>query len=308
MPTFVIAGTEMWRTVFAPFADSVEKATGGRLKIDMYGAGEIIPVLEMWEACSKGIVDIAWSYGTYWLGKTPVSAFSVGLPYTTTNMQDSTVLYHMGLQNIIREDYAKQNIHLLRSFPNQNTIMWTKFPVQSLADLKGKKIRAGGLEAEVVAAAGMATVFFPVPEIYNALDTGVIDGVICGGIHSGTSLSFQEVTKYIIEPPVVGGASEEILINLDTWNKLPDDLKCILESVCAERAYFRMGYADYEDSVWLAKIKKDYGIRVVTLPTQDVKELSEVAMTIYEKKAAESPAFAKALAIVKDFMKLKALD
>jgi len=305
MPTFLPPGGDMYM-LMQQFCDDVKKASDGRLQITLYGAGQIMPVLQTWEACSRGVMDIVWSFGAYWTGKTKMAAISVGLPFTTTTMQEhAALLYEEGLEELIRKDYATQGIYLLRTFPIHHSVMCTKFPVASVDDLKGKKVRAGGMQAETVNAIGMASAFFPVPEVYGALDTGVVDAVIMGGIAASRQFSFFEVTKYIVQPPI-DVACEEILINLKRWNNLPEDLKAILQACAAKAAYDRASYAAHREVVDLEFMKKEKGIKVARLSEEDIARMSSAAMAIYEKYAAESPAFAEALEMIKAHMKRKA--
>lgn len=307
MPTFMPGAGDAWEKYYLTFADRVKEASGGRLIITIYGAGEIIPVLEMWEAVSKGVVDCCWSFGAYWAGKTPMSAFSCGLPLTAANHRDAfAMLYYHGLFDLIQKDYAKQNIYLLHCSPTQDTVITTKFPVTSVDDFVGKKVRAGGLEAEIATELGMSTVYFPVPEVYGALESGVVDGVIMGGIIAARVFSFCEVADYIVQPTLTI-SGEEILVNLDAWNALPDDLKQILISVAHDCNLDRHGYSISQDASDLVWMQENYGIQLQELPPEEMTKMRAAAMRVYDRHAAESPEFAEGLVIIKDYMKLRGL-
>ena len=304
MPIFCPAAGPFYK-MMKRFCDDVKTASNGRLEITPYGAGEIIPVLQTWEACSKGIIDINWSFGAYWTGKTKMAAISVGLPFTATSLQDAqAILYEAGVEDLIRKEYAKHNIHLLKTFPVHQTVLCTKFPFKSPEDLKGKKIRAGGVQAEVANELGLSTAFFPVPEVYGALDTGVVDGVIMGGIVVARNFSFYEVTKYVMQPQF-DVACEEIQINKNSWEKLPEDLKMILKTCVAKAAFDRASWIKYQDTKDLNYMQKEWGINIATMPPGDVEKMKESAMRIYDKWAKESPAFAEALEIIKGYMEKK---
>ena len=307
MSTFMPASGDAWEKYYLTFAERVKEASNGRLVITMYGAGEIIPVMEMWEAVSKGVVDCCWSFGTYWTGKTPMSSFSAGLPLTAVNHRDAfAILYYQGVFDLIQRAYAKHNIHLLHVSPTQDTCITTKFLVNSVDDFVGKKVRAGGIEAEIATELGMSATYFPVPEVYGALESGVVDGVIMGGIIAARVFSFCEVADYIVQP-TFNVSGEEILINLDAWNELPDDLKQILISVAHDCNMDRHGYSICQDAVDLAWMQENYGIQVQELPPEEMAKMRAAAMRVYDRYAAESPEFAEALAIIKDYMRLRGL-
>ncbi len=303
MQSFLPAGGEMFK-LQAQFCSDVKKASNGRLDIKIFGAGQVMPVLETWEAVSKGVMEMNFTFGAYWTGKTKMAGASVGLPFTTKTMQEQhALLYDGGLENLVRKDYAKHGIHLLRTFPIQRSTIITKFPVASLADLTGKKIRAGGSEAEAIAASGIATAFFPVPEVYQALDSGVVDGVVMGGIDAARMFSFYEVTKYIVQP-AINVASEEIHVNKKAFDNLPADLQHILVTAASKHGLDRSSYGMYQEMIDL-EFLKEKGIKVQPLPMSDYKKMAENAMQIYEKWAAKDPAFAEALALIKAHMNLE---
>lgn len=303
MPSFLPAGGEMYK-LQAQFCDDVRKASNGRLDIKIFGAGQIMPVLETWEACSKGVIEMNFTFAAYWTGKTKMAGVSVGLPFTTKTMQEQhALLYDGGLEALIRKDYAKHGLHLLRTFPIQRSTIITKFPVASLSDLQGKKIRAGGSEAEALAANGIATAFFPVPEVYQALDAGVVDGVVMGGIDAARMFSFNEVTNYLVRPAINVGC-EEIHVNKRAWESLPDDLKHILMACASKHGLDRSSYGLYQEMIDLEFLKKE-GMKVQPLPAEDYEKMAEAAMGIYEKWAAQDPSFAEALTLIKDHMKLE---
>lgn len=303
MQSFLPAGGEMYK-LQAQFCDDVRKASNGRLDIKIFGAGQILPVLQTWEACSKGVVEMNWTFAAYWTGKTKMAGISVGLPFTTKTMQEhQSLLYDGGLEALVRKDYAKHGIHLIRTFPIQRSTIITKFPVKSLDDLQGKKIRAGGSEAEAIAANGIATAFFPVPEVYQALDSGVVDGVVMGGIDAARMFSFHEVTRYVVRP-AINVACEEVHVNKRAWDKLPDDLKHILTTCASKHGLDRSSYGMYQELVDLEFLKAS-GMQVQHLPAKDYGKMAAAAMSIYEKWAAENPAFAEALALIKKHMKME---
>ncbi len=301
--SFLPAGGEMYK-LQSQFCDDVREASNGRLDIKIFGAGQIMPVLETWEAVSKGVMEMNFTFGAYWTGKTKMAGASVGLPFTTKTIQEQhALLYDGGLEDLVRKDYATHGIQLLRTFPIQRSTIITKFPVKSLADLKGRKIRAGGSEAEAIAASGIATAFFPVPEVYQALDSGVVDGVVMGGIDAARMFSFQEVTGYIVQP-AINVACEEIHVNKKAWDNLPADLKHILSTAASKHGLDRSSYGMYQEMVDL-EFLKEKGMKVQPLPMSDYEKMAAEAMVIYEKWAAQNPAFAEALALIKTHMKLE---
>jgi len=258
--------------------------------------------MEQWEAVSKGVLEMGFSYGAFWGGKTPVAGFSVGIPFTLRDVQDHYVLQRMGLEDLIREAYAKHNIYYLRQNPCLGTVMSSKKPVTSVADIKGLKIRAVGMIGQMLAQAGAAVITVPGPEIYGALEKGIIDAAVYGPLASQFEMGFHEVTNYIVMPPLAIEA-DEMIINMDAWNALPDDLKKLLYLSAADHTVV-IGdlYRRDSEKALNACLKK--GLKVSEISQEDRAKLTQIGWKVVEKYAAENPTFAKATEIMKDYLEL----
>ncbi len=300
MQSFLPAGGDGFN-IQQKFCDDVRKASNGRLDIRFYGAGQLMPVLETWEATARGVVEMNFSFGAYWTGKTRMAGVSVGLPFTTKTMHEHmALLYEEGLEDLVRKEYDKHGLYLLKIAPIQRSVMVTRFPVGSLNDLKGKKMRAGGVEAQAIAASGINSVFFPVPEVYQALDTGVVDGVIMGGIDASRRFSFYEVTKHIVHPSI-NVATEEVHVNKGAWEQLPDDLKNILSISASRYSLARSSYSAHREMIDLEFLQEN-GMTVQSISESDYETMAKATHALYEEWAAQDPAFAEAWTMIKKFM------
>jgi len=290
--------------VLEKWCADVKTASGGRLDITPHAGGEIMPVIETFDAVSKGMLKIDFSYGPYWIGKLPMAIYASGLPpFTLPRFEHYKVLYYeLGLEDLIRKAYAKHNIFYVGVVPSNNCVLLSKRPVSKAADFKGLKIRATGIYAEVAAAAGASTVYFPWGEIYGALEKGVIDGVIGGPLSSQCESAFHEPTKYFLETPLTPVDAWCLHVNMDAWNGLPDDLKKILYESCSyasdlfTAAYFR------HDAEWRKKIV-DAGVSVTTLPEEEQRIISQYSMAVLDKYSAKDPIFTEATKILKSYMR-----
>ena len=288
---------------FVKWCDKLKIASNGRLEIKPFPVGAIIPQAEQWESVAKGVIEMGFSYGAYWVGKTPVAGFSVGIPFTLRDIQDQYVMFQkLGLEDLVRANYAKQNIYFLRQLPCLSAVMTSKKPVHTVADLKGLKVRATGMIGEMLAAAGAAVAFFPGPEIFGALEKGIVDAAVFGPLSTQYELGFHEVTKYVVMPPfAVEG--DEAIINMDAWKALPDDLKMLLNLSIAEHTERIATVYRYESETALEAFLKK-GAQVSFMPEPERMKLTELGWTVVDKYAAKDPDFAKGEAILKDYLKL----
>jgi TRAP-type mannitol/chloroaromatic compound transport system substrate-binding protein len=301
---YIPKGGVIW-LAFDEYVDIVREASGGRIEIIHYGADEVAPVMESWDALADGILDMQITYPSYWAGKTSMADFSLGLPFTVQSIeQDHVLTYELGLIDVIREEYAKQNIHLLCNIPVCSVVAVLKEPISSVDDLNGMIIRSGGMIAEVMDEFGASTTLVPVSEVYGALDTGVVDGAITGGIWLAEMFSFHEVTDYILLPPITSVDHFEIQVNKEVWDELPDDLKKILETSAQELSNKLAARFAIECSRSLQSMIDD-GMQVIRLSDEEYKKMQVIAHQFYEKKAEQDPVFAKGYEVIKEFMELE---
>jgi len=300
-------GTWDWE-VLERWCDDLRVASEGRLDMIPYAGGEIMPVLETFEAVSTGLLNIDFSYGPYWTGKLPMAIYSGGLPpFTLPRWEHYTVLYYqLGLEDLLREAYAEHNIFYVATMPTDITVALTNFPIWKADDFKGEKLRATGIYAEVLAEAGASPVYFPWGEIYGALDTGLIDGVVMGGgVGVIADAGFHEPLRpgYFLETPITPVDAWALHINMDAWQALPDDLKILFyESTSYAGDIFTASYFGW-DAVWTEKLVEEWGYTITTLPVEEQRILSEYSMVVLDKYSAEDPIFAEATAILKDYMR-----
>ena len=297
-------GTWDW-AVLEKWVAHLKAASGGRLDITPHAGGEIMPVMETFDAVSSGTLKIDFSYGPYWIGKLPMAIYASGLPpFTLPRWEHYKVLYYeLGFEKLIRDAYAKHNIFYGAAMPTNNAEMLGKFPVRKAADLKGKKFRATGLYAEVLNEAGASATYFPWGEIYGALEKGTIDGVIAGPLSSQADSGFHEPTKYLLETPITPVDAWSLHVNMDAWKELPDDLKQLLIESASYAADLFTGSYFVHDVRWRKKIVEKHGFTVTTLSEEEQRKMSKYSLAVLDKYSKKDPTFAEATKILKTYMR-----
>jgi len=304
MPFYSPRGTKDFKVLEKWCAD-LKVASGGRLDLRPLGGGEIMPVIETFEATSKGTLKINFSYDAYWTGKLIVAGYVSLPPFTLQKREDWTVLYYSyGLEALLRKAYAEHNIYFVRGIPTNNWVMLTKFPIRKVDDLKGKKLRATGLYAEVLTQAGASAVFFPWGEIYGALEKGAIDGVAAGPLSAQVDSAFHEVTKYFLSTPLTPVDAFSIHVNMDAWKALPEDLKGLLYAFGAHASDLFTNYYFGEDALAREKIMKSpFNFTETRLPQEEIDKMVKHGATVLDKYSAKDKYFAEATAMLKKYMK-----
>jgi len=297
-------GTWDWE-ILEKWCDDLRVASDGRLDITPYSGGEIMPVMETFDAVSTGTLKIDFTYGPYWLGKTPMSIFSSGLPPMTLPLREHyTVLYYeRGFEELLREAYAEHNIFYVGTILTNNAVILSKFPISTVADFAGKVFRAPGIYGELVAKAGGAATYFPWGEIMGALEKGTCDAVVAGPLSCQCDSGFHEVTSYFLETPLTPLDCWCLHINMDAWNALPDDLQMLFIESCSYAGDLFTASYYVHDAMWREKIVDEWGFTVTHLPEEEQAILRQYSLEILDKYSAEDPYFAEATEILKDYMR-----
>lgn len=216
--------------VYQAFADKVAAMSNGRLKIENVYDGEGIAATEVLQATRTGLVEMGAPYQALHAGELPAGIVELGLPGAPTKLNELLALfYEGGWLETVRKAYADQNLYNLGPYFQPGVYLITKKPIVSLADLKGLKLRSPGGYGKFVAQLGVAPVTMAFGETYTSLATGVIDGCASSNLIDYRDGNFFEVAKYLYRLPLTGSQVAPVIVNMDAWNKLPEDLKQILE-------------------------------------------------------------------------------
>lgn len=212
------------------FARRVNEASGGRLRIKVFGAGEIVPAFEVFDAVSRGVAEAGHGASYYWKGKIPASVFYTAVPFGMTAQEANGWLHYGGGLELWRELYAPFGVV---PFAGGSTGVqmagWFNIRLNSRADLDGLKMRIPGLAGEVFDAAGGSAVRIAGGEVYTSMQTGVIDAVEWVGPYNDRTLGLMEVGDYYYYPGWhEPGAMLETIVNAEALAALPDDLKAIV--------------------------------------------------------------------------------
>ncbi|MEQ9569907.1 MAG: twin-arginine translocation signal domain-containing protein, partial [Longimicrobiales bacterium] len=147
-------------------AARVEELTGGRFRMRVYAANEIVPALQVMDAVQQGTVQAGLTGGYYYIGKSPALAFDSTVPFGLTARQQVAWLWHGGGLELLEGVYADFGILPL---PCGNTGAqmggWFREPVGGLSDLSGLRMRIPGIGGEIMTRLGASVQVLGGPEI-----------------------------------------------------------------------------------------------------------------------------------------------
>jgi len=273
------------------FAKRVEVMSGGRIKIKVYAAGELVPAFEGFDACSAGIVEMNHGVSYYWAGKTFAAQYFATVPFGMSFQGHHSWLYHGGGLDLWREVYKPFNVvPMMAGCTGVQMTGWFKKPVQSAADFKGLKMRIPGLAGRMYADLGVDVKLLPGGEIFPALERGVIDAAEWVGPFLDRRLGLQNAAKYYYttgwhEP----ATTSEIVINQKAWDSLPEDLKAIVQAAADATNQEGMLWIEAQNGPALADLVENHGVKVARLPEDVIKALRESSHAILNDAAAKDP-------------------
>ncbi|MEH6639876.1 MAG: TRAP transporter substrate-binding protein DctP [Porticoccaceae bacterium] len=270
------------------FATLVERMSSGRLKIKVYGDGQLVPAMEVFDAVSRGTTEMGHGAAYYWKGKIPASVFFTAVPFGLNAQEMNAWLYHGGGMELWRETYKPFNL-IPMAGGNTGVQMagWFNREINSVADLKGLKMRIPGLGGEVITRVGGEAVTIPGSELYTALQTGVIDATEWVGPYNDQAFGFHQIAKYYYYPGWhETGSSLEFIINTEAWNTLPEDLQAIVE--VAARAVNQDMLDEYtaRNNASLVQLVDEHGVQVRRLPDDVLTELHKASAEVLTELAA----------------------
>ena len=203
-------------------AREVEAMSNGRLKIRVYGGGEIVPALGVFDAVSQGVADAGHGAAYYWKGKVPSSVFFTAVPFGLNAQETFGWLHYGGGLELWEEAYAPYNLVPMGGGSSGVQMAgWFNKEINSVDDLVGLKMRIPGLAGEVFTAAGGTSVTLPGSELYTSLQTGVIDALEWVGPYNDRILGFHQVAKYYYYPGWhEPGSVLEFIVNKDSLEAL----------------------------------------------------------------------------------------
>jgi len=285
-------------------ARAVKERTNGKFNIEIYNAGELFGGGEHFEAVQKGAVEMISSFSGYWIGSA-VIGYTCAIPFSWKSPEEQyDVLFNTDYREIVRRTYAKYGVHYI----SHNAAGWvtfmTNFPVNSLADLKGKKLYATGIKADLVEGFGATAVTVEyAAELYTALQRGLVEGGLMLPTVSAGYGHF-EVIKYVSLPPI-STSMGIFLVNMDAWNRLPKEYQDILTEEC--EAIFKWGILEqvpYSETTLQEEYSKK-GVSYITLSDEEYAKIQAACMPLWDKVAAMSPENAEIIEVYKKNVGIK---
>jgi TRAP-type mannitol/chloroaromatic compound transport system substrate-binding protein len=287
-------------------ADFVNKASDGRLTIEVFGAGEIVPAFEVINAVMSGTIEMGHGYPSYWSSVHPAMNFLAPLPFSLTPQEQYAWFRFGGGNELAEELYNELG---LKFFVSGNVMAqghgWFKREINSIEDYRGLKMRIGGLGGRIVAAAGATVVSIPLGEVVQSLQTGAIDAAeFVGPLNDLAFGLHQATTNYYWPGWQEPSGIMDCLINMSAWETLEDDLKEIVTGANAIANEYVLSEYVARNAQALKTLTEQHNVEVKLLSDDTLEALAKLAVDVIDAEAESHPMSRRMLDSLTDFRTL----
>ncbi len=251
-------------------ADRITALSGGRLEVELFATGEIVPGNQVFDAVAEGTAELYHAVPSYWGSKSRGILLFCSQPFGLLATEQVGWLTHGGGQALYDEIYGRFGLKpFLCGNSGPQWAGWFKNEITSVDDLQGLRFRTTGLASEMFSKLGMAVQAMGGGDMFQALQTGTIDAGEFIGPWTDSALGFYQVAKNYYWPGVGEPSSaEECVVNMAAWEALPDDLKLAVETAC--KSLYNDVLTEYstKSAQSLVQLVAEHGVMVRQLPEE----------------------------------------
>lgn len=251
------------------FLDGIEKRTSNRVRFKRLWGGTLLKGSNLYQGIVDGIADVGMCVFGYTPGRFPLWQ-AMDLPVGFDSAKQANRVQWEVYKEFKPKELASTKVLFL--FTCSPADIWSRVPIRKLEDLRGLRIRATGFCAKMVKALGGTPVAAPVPEVYEMLAKGIVDGT-WSSIDVLKSFKQDEVTKYV----TLNGlyvSSFYVVMNRNTWNSLPKDIQKIIDDYC-EQYVETAGVLWDKRSAASLQYARNKGLEIISLPDAELARWRE---------------------------------
>jgi TRAP-type C4-dicarboxylate transport system substrate-binding protein len=253
------------------WAEELAKRTGGKVSVQTFPGSTLLGAREIYDGVLKGIADIGLGAPSYDPGRFPLTS-GVSLPVGFPNATVASLTLWELTKEFQPAEYADYKI--IAMFTTEPGYIQSRKPVRNLEDLKGMKLRAAGTGVPVLEALGAAPVGMPMPEVPQAVQTGVIDGTMTSR-EVLQDFKLAEMLRYVADYPTVV-VSFAAVMEKKKWERLPADVRKVIDDLGPEMAVWTGQYHDRENvGGALEWAQKEHNLQVLEIPAAEMAKWDE---------------------------------
>lgn len=278
-------------------AQRITRMSGGRLVVEVFPAGSIVPPFGVFEAISTGVAEMGHTASFFWDGKLPGAALFTTAPFGLGPLEHQTWIEQRGGQALWDEFYKPHGLRgLLAGNTGPSMGGWFRKPIASLDDVKGLRIRVQGLGGEIYRELGATPLSIPPGDTVPALERGTIDAIELLAPVNDQPLGFYRYAPIYHTPGFnkPNGAAEALL-SLAAFEKLSPDLREIVETACAAEHAAGLVEAQSTNAAAITEMVA-LGAKVTPFPADVLAAMRAKTVIVLDRKASESAMAARIVA------------
>ena len=277
-PTFPCVQMERWKV-------EVEKRTGGQVNVDTFPGGTLLGAKDMMDGVIAGQADIGCLSMAYQPGRFVVTN-ATGLPVGIPNAKVGSLVLLDLYEKYQPEEFAA--VKVLAMFTTAPSNIMSQKAVRKLEDLQGLSLRGSGGAAQVLAAWGANPVGMPMPATPEALQKGVVKGLL-SSLETLKDFKFAEMCPYVT---VTNTAIYPfaVVMNLDSWKSLPEDVQKVMDDLVREQSEWTGDYMDNHVKESVQWSQKTHQVEFIELSAKEKNEWERRLQPLAEKWIADAKA------------------
>lgn len=235
------SGAPLGAHVVKPQIDAFNVAANGEMEIELYYADQLVPTGELFRAMQNGTLDAVQSDEASMASPVDIAVFGGYFPFATRYSLDVPALFnYYGLNEIWKEAYDEvDNVTWISAGAWDPLHIFTKEPIRSLADMKGKRVFGVPTAGRFLSQYGLIPVTVPWDDVEVALQTGELDGVAWCGFTEAYEVGWADICKYALTNSITGAWFGSYFANTESWNKVPPHLQELYKMSIDQSHYYR---------------------------------------------------------------------
>ncbi|GGX40334.1 TRAP transporter substrate-binding protein [Saccharospirillum salsuginis] len=283
-------------------SEMVSNVSDGRVTLQAFEPGKLVPALSIFDNVSSGNIPAGYSWMGYEWGQIPASALFGATPFGLESQEFLAWMNHHGGKELLEELYEPYNVHpILCGTISPESAGWFTEEMNGVEDFKGLKFRAAGLGGEIMSEFGMSVNVLPGGELYQALETGVLDATEFSLPIIDKQLGFYQVAKHYYLPGWHQPSTNQYLyVNLDKWNDLNAQTQSLIETACMAGNAAAIAKAEALQGAALNEFE-ELGVNLHQYDESVLKEFEAATEKVMQKYSEQDEMFARVYSSMKEF-------
>lgn len=266
------------------WAEKLARDSQGRIKIKVLPVGDVVEYSDTWDAIKSGALQGHINSTSFFSDTDPAFGLmgdTVGAWSDPAQLLD--YMYNGGGNEIMREIYRPYGLYYIGASTTGLESLVSKKPLNSVADLRGLKLRTPeGMVSQVFDAAGAKTVNLPAVYVFSALSRDVIDAADYKQLSTNRKAGLHYVAKHALYPGIHSLPSIEIAMSLQEWDKLPSDLQDLMRDSVKAYANTLLQTLEEENAKAIAEVTVKPGYMIHNWSDEERKKFRAIAHTQWE--------------------------